>query len=276
MRLGSKIIFLLSVLLPGTRAEAHDFWVQPGDYWIEPDAATPITLQVGHGPLRQRSPIRPNRIVRFEAFGPDGASLDLRKDLHLGSTLEDGSLRLQTPGGYVVVLETDNRAQSHLPALRFNDYLRVEGLTAVLRQRERTHRMESDGSESYSRHAKLMMQVGAPGAGSQARITRPLGLPLEIVPEVNPYAEPRPAQLPVRVMFEGQPLSGALVKLTNLEHDEEPLEMHLTDSAGGASFTLPTRGIWLLNVIWSKPLPADRETNFETRFASLTFGFPRS
>jgi len=34
-----------------------------------------------------------------------------------------------------VVLETDDRAQSHLPAIRFNDYLRAEGLTAALEQR---------------------------------------------------------------------------------------------------------------------------------------------
>ena len=36
-------------------AGAHDFWVQPTVFWVQPLAATPMTLQVGHGPSRQRS-----------------------------------------------------------------------------------------------------------------------------------------------------------------------------------------------------------------------------
>jgi len=43
--------------------ESHDFWVQPDQYWPNPDALTPLTLQVGHGPFRQRS-LRRNRPKR--------------------------------------------------------------------------------------------------------------------------------------------------------------------------------------------------------------------
>ena len=118
-------------------AGAHDFWVQPGSYRIAPDATVPITLQVGHGPFRQRSPLQLGRITRFEAVTPGGAAVDLRSNLHLGRPTDDGELQFREPGTYLVVLETDNRAQSHLPAIRFNDYLRAEGLTAVLEQRER-------------------------------------------------------------------------------------------------------------------------------------------
>lgn len=255
---------------------AHDFWVQPNEFWLIPQAVTPMTLQVGHGPFRQRSPIALSRITRFEAIAPDGATIDLRNNLHLGGNTEDCDLRFHAPGAYVLVFETDNHAESHLPAIRFNDYLKVEGLTPALEQRERTHRMNADGSENYSRRAKSIVQVGAPGAGSQAHVTKPLGLPLEIVPEQSPYAEPRPATLPVRVIYEGKPLAGALLKLTNLEHDAEPLEMHLTDHEGRADFTMPTEGTWLLNVIWTKPLPSSRATDFETLFSSLSFGFPSS
>ena len=40
----------------------------------------------------------------------------------------------------VVVLATDNHARSDLPADRFNEYLRAEGLTPALAVRERTGR----------------------------------------------------------------------------------------------------------------------------------------
>jgi len=94
--------------------------------------------------------------------------------------------------------------------------------------------MDADGSENYSRLAKSIVQVGA---------------------------------------LDGRPLAGALVKLTSLEHDAAPLEMQLTDRAGRASFTMPRDGTWLLNVIWTTPLPRSRETDFETIFSSLSFGF---
>jgi len=255
---------------------AHDFWIQPNEFWMRPQAVTPLTLQVGHGPSRQRSPIHLDRITRFEAIAPNGAVIDLRGTLHLGGSMGDGDLRFQAPGAYVLVLETDDHAQSHLPAIRFNDYLRVEGLKPALEQRARTHQMHMDGSENYSRRAKSIMQVGLPGSGSQEQVTKPLGLPLEIVPETSPYADPRPTIFPVRVIYEGRPLPGALVKLTNLEHDDIPLEMHLTDGEGRTRFTMPKGGTWLLNVIWTKPLPKSGDTDFETIFSSLSFGLPSS
>jgi hypothetical protein len=214
--------------------------------------------------------------VFAEAIAPNGTVIDLRDSLHLAGNTEDGDFRLLNPGAYVLMLETDDRAQSHLPAIRFNDYVRAEGLTPALEQRERTHRMDADGSENYSRLAKSIVQVGTPDAGSQTQVTKPLGLSLEIVPERSPYTEPLLATLPVRVIYLGQPLAGALVKLTNLEHDAAPVEMRLTDRAGRASFTMPHDGTWLLNVIWTTPQPLSRETDFETIFSSLSFGFTSS
>jgi uncharacterized GH25 family protein len=255
-------------------AAAHDFWIQPNAFWVSPRAVTAVTLLVGHGPARQRSPITARRVTRFEAVAPDGARVDLRGGLHLGGPTADGDVRLSAPGTYVLVLETDDRAESHLPAIRYNDYLKVEGLTPALALRARTHRSQADGSENYGRRAKAILQVGPPGTGSQAQVTRPLGLSLEIVPDRSPYAVPRPATLPVHVFFEGHPLAGGLVKLTNLDHDWAPLESHVTDQAGRASFVMPKSGNWLLNVIWTKPLPQSRATDYETTFSSLSFGFP--
>jgi uncharacterized GH25 family protein len=104
-------------------------------------------------------------------------------------------------------------------------------------------------------------------------VTTPLGLPLEIVPERNPYAA-LDGKLPVRVFFEGQPLAGALVKLTRLEHDNEPVEERQTDQSGRASFSVSPSGTWLLNVVWTQPVTAPSEVDFDTTFSSLTFGFP--
>jgi uncharacterized GH25 family protein len=253
---------------------AHDFWLQPSEYWISPNALTPMTLQVGHGPFRQRSPIPARRITRFQAIAPNGIVVDLHDRLQLGQAAEDGDFRLATPGAYVLVLQTDDGAQTHLPAIRFNDYLKAEGLTPALQQRARLNQMDRDGSERYSRCAKSIVQVGPVGAGPQSQVSKPVGLQLEIVPEANPYRVPRPESLPVRVIYAGHPLADALLKLTDLNHDASPFEVHLTDHDGRATFAMPSAGSWLLNVIWTKALPRSEETDFETVFSSLSFGFP--
>jgi uncharacterized GH25 family protein len=271
-----KFALLLGLLVCSRASfiEAHDFWLHPSEYWIDPDVLDSMTLQVGHGPFRQRSPIPLRRITRFQAIAPNGAVVDLHQRLRLGQGAEDGDFRLSDPGTYVLVLQTDDGAQTHLPAIRFNDYLKVEGLTPALEQRARLHRMDADGSERYSRCAKSIVQVGQPRAGLLAQVNKPVGLPLEIVPEANPYEARRSATLPVRVLYAGHALAGALVKLTNLANDDSPFEVRLTNRDGRARFTMPNAGAWLLNVIWTKALPRSEETDFETVFSSLSFGFP--
>src|SRR5262245_35063254 len=107
---------LLAILVGlGPVSAAHDFWVQPREFWLTPDSIASMTLQVGHGASRQRSPIPLRRITRFEAIAPDGAIIDLRSNLDLGDEAQDGSFRLPAPGAYVLLLETDD-AYTRLPA----------------------------------------------------------------------------------------------------------------------------------------------------------------
>lgn len=267
-------IITVLLVLAAWPAGAHDFWLQPSAYRLAPHGTAQLTLQVGHGPYRQRSLIPARRITRFEAIDPNGAVADLRSRLRLGAADEDADVQLATPGTHLLVLETDNRAMTSLPAIRFNDYLHAEGLTPALAERERSHRTDRDGAERYGRHAKALVQVGLPATTDAMAATRPLGLALEIVPERNPYALPHQDELPIHVLYLGQPLPGALVKLTRLEHDESPVETQRTDAAGRAVFKVPAQGSWLLNVIWTRPLPPGDDADFETAFSSLAFGYP--
>jgi uncharacterized GH25 family protein len=240
-----RLLALVAALVASSTVAAHDFWVQPTTYWVAPLTITGMTLQVGHGPARQRSPIPLDRITRFAAITPGGATIDLRDGLRRDGTATDGEFAFRDPGGYVLLLETDYA---------------------------RHRRLADAASESYARRAKALVQVGS---GSQLQMTRVLGMELEIVPEVSPYAEPRPASLPIRVLYRGRRLAGALVELTNLADDAEPFATRTTDAAGRASFTMPASGSWLLNVVWTRPLPESASAEFETLFASLTFGIPQ-
>ncbi len=252
-------------------ASAHDFWVQPARYWITPNAAVPTSFQVGHGKDRVRWDSDIRRITAFRSIGPGGVK-DHKAELQRGAMTQDHPIRFGSPGGHVLYLTTDH-ARSELPGLRFTDFAKEEGLTVALQERERTRSTDKPGREIYTRRAKVLIQVGPVSSATQSRVTQPVGLSLEIVPEVNPYAANAGAILPVRILFEGKPLAGATVKLNNLDFDLRPIEIIRTDAAGRAVFKMPRSGTWQLNVIWAKPIK-DHRAEFETTFSSLTFGFP--
>lgn len=265
-------LILLFALVPLQTLAAHDFWVQPLVFAAPVDAPIPVTLLVGHGAARQRWSVGADRVASFSVVGPDGVT-DRRGDLTINVDDRDATLRFAKPGTYAIVLAT-KPASSVLPAIRFNDYLTVEGIAPALAARKAAGTTGTPGRELYSRRAKALVKVGA-ATGPQPQVTRPVGLTLEIVPEVDPYAIAPDAPLPVRILFEGKPLAGALVKLNNLDFDARPVTTHLTDAAGRATFAIPFRGLWQMNVIWTKPLVGNPAADFATTFSSLTFGTSR-
>ncbi len=266
------LLSILAVVAWCAPANAHDFWLQPKAFWIVPGAAVPTAILVGHGAARQSWAVKADRVKMLRSVGPDGA-VDHRAALRGSAVAETARLGFASPGTHVVAFESSH-AESDLPAKRFNEYLKEEGLTPALRARERSRTMGKAGREIYSRRAKTLVQVGPPGSAPQPHVTAPLGLTLEIVPERNPYTLAPGEALPVRVVYEGRPLGGALIKLTNLDFDARPVATILTDRAGRAAFKVPRSGSWLLNVVWTKPVAGDRRAEFDTTFSSLTFGFP--
>jgi len=234
-------------------AGAHDFWVDPDRFVVSVGASTALTMQVGHGDARRTSLIPSRRIERFAAWTPAGEVIDLRND---------GRLAPREPGLHLLVLETDADALSHLPADRFDAYVAEEGLWPATAARGR------DVIERYRRVAKALVQAGVPGEGSQDLATKRLGLPLEIV-LVEPLADG--ATLAAQVMFKGQPLARALMKLTDLDHDAQPVTAQVTDAAGSVRLRRPPPGRWLLNVVWTTPLDSDTGIDFDTIFSSLAF-----
>jgi uncharacterized GH25 family protein len=248
---------------------AHDFWIQPLHFTLFPKASTPLTILVGHGPFRSRWSGAIDRVVLMKSYGPNGV-VDQKNALHPSSD-KDGDIGFDAPGTYVVAFQS-NYAESVLPSIRYNDYIKAEGLTPAIDLRARTKATDAPGREIYSRRAKALIQVGDPKA-AQPWVIRPVGLSLEIVPEKNPYSLSPNEELPVRILYDGKPLAGALVKLTNLEFDVRPIAMHLSDAQGRTSFAVPRTGTWLVNVIWSKPITGNPKADFDTTFSSLTFGF---
>lgn len=251
-------------------AIAHDFWLQPVRYQVAPGSLFAATFQVGHGAARQRWGNDVSRVLLFADFY-NGRRRDRRDALRNGGPA-DVITTLVEPGLHVLAMQT-SYSFSDLPAIRFNDYAREEGLALVLAHRKRKGTSNATGYERYSRRAKAIVQVGQQTPSNASSVTRPIGLKLEIVPGRNPYALGASRMLPVQILYRGRPLPNATVKLTKLEADEKPTAVATTDRSGRVSFRIPPSGTWLLNVVWGEPITGDKRAEFDTTFSSLTFGF---
>lgn len=254
-------------------ASAHDLWMQPSQFWLSDAGSVPVSILVGHGQARESWGVRSDRIILLRSLGPDGRVTNFLPTIRPNSADPAIALPFAKPGAHMVAMQSSH-ARSELPAARFNEFLKEEGLTPAIAHRARTGATGKPGREVYSRRAKTLIQVGQPSAKTNAAATKRLNLELEIVPERDPYLLAPGEKLPVRIFYEGKPLPGALVKLTNLDADDKPSATQISDAAGRARFSVPRKGKWQLNVVWTKPVSNIPNADYETTFSSLSFGYP--
>lgn len=265
MRLSLACLLCLTAAAP---AAAHDFWIAPAQYAAEPGAPVEIDFLVGHGANADVWDLRWRRVVSLETRLGERAQSRLG-DLTMVTDGDPGAtLRFDADGHYVVAFAS-HHAVSELPAERFEGYLEEEGLTLAARTRAETGATGEPGREIYSRRAKTLVDVGDSPSGDP---TLPVGHTLEIVPLSDPYASDFDGELAVRVLFRGAPLAGAQVSLDSLAVGRT-LASERTDADGVARFDVARQGDWMINTVWATPLTGDIRADFETIFASLTFGY---
>jgi uncharacterized GH25 family protein len=125
----------------------------------------------------------------------------------------------------------------------------------------------AEGRELFSRAAKSLVLSG-PASRSQA--DRALGFRLELIADENPYTLDVHQELPVRLLYEGRPLAGALVVAVNKKDPSAKLSVR-SDAQGRVRFRLPRAGMWLIKAVHMTPAPAGSNADWESVWASLTF-----
>ena len=262
------IIATALTLLAASPAMAHDFWIAPDHYAVEVNEQIELGFLVGHGASAEPWDLRWRRVVSLETWL--GREATPRLDSFV--TLSDGSagagLIFERAGHHIVAFAS-HHAYSELPGDGFADYLQEEGLDLVADIRVEAGLQDEPGRELYSRRAKTLIDVGEGDGGDP---TLPVGHTLEIVPLSDPYAEDFDGMLDVRVLFRGEPLEGAQLSYASLDIGRT-VDTLRTDENGIASFTVPQIGRWMFNTVWSTPIEGHDTADYETIFASLTFGY---
>ena len=260
-----RLFLVLFLLLTAVTARAHDFWIEPSSFRPAVGSLVSASLRVGQDFVGDPVPRSAQRIEKF--IVRDGAN---ERPL-VGQENRDpaGLLRLDTPG--VAIIGYRSRPEAlELPAQKFEEYLRSEGLESIIALRAKRGESAKPDKEIFSRCAKAILFTGGGGGGARhdKEVAQPLGFRFEIVPESNPYTAG--GAIAFRLLFDGKPLRDALVTAIRQDDPGKPMRAR-SDRAGRVTLDLRARGVWLVKSVQIIPAPPSSGAEWESLWASVTF-----
>ena len=260
-----RLLLAVSVALSGPAAWAHDFWIVPTSFFPQPGQTLGVALRVGEHLVGDPVPRDPALVKTFIVAHAAG-----RQEIVGRAGMEPaGALRVAAPGLHVVGFHSQP-IPIELPPEKFNQYLKEEGLDAIVDLRRRRGQADASAREIFSRCAKSLLLVGPPNEETQDQV---LGFTLELVAERNPYALRRGQTLPLRLLYQDRPLAGVLIVAINQMKPAEKLSAR-SDKNGRVQFNLRPGGMWLVKAVHMVEAPPGSHAEWASYWASLTFDMP--
>lgn len=267
---------LALLLLP---ALAHDFWIEADRFHAPAGSPLSARLWVGHLTDREERVRDPRRLVEFYIQGPDGKRQPLVGEPGQSPAGQMASL----PAGLCWLVYRSNYSTSELDPVKFEAYLREEGLERILAERASLGESQRVGRERYARCAKALVRgLESDGALPTGDPSTRAGLPVELClgadPAFRPAAEGATAStlLPILLLANG---SGAQDHQVVLERLDAPAGTTIaftarTDADGIARLPWPGEGRWLASAVHMTRARGARDHEWTSHFASLCFEVP--
>jgi uncharacterized GH25 family protein len=248
---------------------AHDFWIEPSRALARPGDTVDLVLRTGEHFHGEAFPRNPQMIKKFVA-SQGGA---LRAVAGNAGQSPAGRVVASDPGPLVIGYQSHWLGLTHDNA-KFDAYLALEGLDAVLKERNAAGAANAEVSEVFMRCAKSLVRVidSANGseAGRPADVGKPMGCPLEIVPLSDPNLPEAAQDFSVRILHEGKPLPGVLVMALNRANGMQKQSVR-SGADGIARFSLKPSGEWLIKAVHMVKAAPSLNADWASYWASLTF-----
>lgn len=263
-------LLIIMLLLTGTSAVSHEFWIEPKKYQVEPGAALVANLRNGENFKGIALAWFDNRFTRFEMAQGD-ALLPVE-----GRTGDTPALATTAPdeGLLVILHETAPSSLTYKTWEKFLAFAKHKDFPNAAADHAAAGWPQQDFRESYTRHAKSLMAVGD-GLGAD----RAYGLATEFVALTNPYDPGFDGQMQVRVDYQGAPRPDAQIEVFDLSPDNQvTVTLTRTDGDGKATIPVTPGHSYLFDAVVLRPSDAagssERAPVWETLWAALTFAVP--
>lgn len=260
------------LVLSAQPALSHEFWIDPEKYQVDPGGPLVADLRNGEEFKGITLAWFDNRFTRFEiAVGdritPVAGRMGDTPALQTTAPVEDSLL--------VILHET---APSRLTYKTWEKFLKFAGhkdFAQAAADHAAAGWPTENFRESYTRHAKSLIAVGA-GSGAD----RVFGMATEFVALSNPYAPGFDGQMQVQVLYEGRPRVDAQVEVFDRAADGTvDVRLTRTDAAGIARVPVTPGHSYLFDAVVLRPSPeagtSESAPVWETLWAALTFSVPQ-
>ena len=255
--------FFLVVSMVGT-AVAHDMFLVPEKF--RPSKGETIVMGIHAGDGFPESTALPLRLI--DAFVHAGGRKAPIDNIHTDLKRAVGNAAITESGHIIATIISAPNTISMKPD-EFEEYLKEEGLHQIVAERAKAGEAAKDARERYGKYSKSILLSGAPNNNYKLVA----GLPIEFVPEKDPYAAKVGDALPVRVLFQGKPAAGLEVKAASTAPGSKPEVIGKTDANGMISVKLTAAGPWRLHTILMQRSP-DASAEWESFWSTLTFEIP--
>ncbi len=269
-----KAGFIFFICLISVFAFAHEFWLSPQRFFYRVRETAYIRFRVGENFTGENWGGNREKVSQLVHYTPLDETIDLA-GLVSANKGDSMAVPLQESGTHMVTF-VSTPSFIRLDAAKFNAYLAEDGLDGAAFYRKEHKEENTDGKEYYQRSVKTIIQVGDKRTD---RCTQPTGLPLDIIPESNPYAEldqVKRSGLPkvsFKVLLLGKPLANALVKVW-YQPFGKPVQMEaLRTNNSGLITTSRQSGKFMVSCVHMVPNTSDTAANWKSYWASLTFEY---
>ncbi|SHI04948.1 DUF4198 domain-containing protein [Marivita hallyeonensis] len=257
------------VALTPLMASAHEFWIEPRAYQVDPGGSIVATLRIGEEFGGAEQAYLPRSFARFE-MRCAGSKAGVP-----GRAGDRPALAVKAPadGLCVAIHQTQSYSLTYQEWQKFLNFVDHKDFATAVADHKARGLPETGFTERYSRYAKSLIAVGS-GQGKD----RAEGLATEIVAEANPYTDNVSGGMPVRVLYNGKPRANAQVELfAKSPGGSVKITLHRTDRQGRVRLPVRAGYSYLADAVVLRPLkPAkDGDPVWETLWASLTFAVPR-
>jgi uncharacterized GH25 family protein len=246
---------------------AHEFWLSPDKFLYKRGEKINIRFQGGENFEGENWRGNKSKIQSLNLYYGG-----VRDDLSGYFSEEAGdSLEIQQldEGTNLVAFNSTN-SYIGLDAEKFNAYLQEDGLENVIEYRKQNNETDSMGREFYQRCSKTIFQVGMLKDKTFATHT---GLPLDIIPQQNPYQLKNADSLKVKILFLKNPLPNTLIKLWHRDQAVTYKKDLRTDENGECSLPVTLTGKWMVSTIRMERIENNPTAQWQSYHGSLTWGY---
>jgi|TARA_R110000787_G_scaffold153800_3_gene267670 uncharacterized GH25 family protein len=263
-----RLTLLLAIL--ASPVSAHEYWIQPLDYTVAPDATLMAQIVNGSDYTGQNLPYLPQRFVRFDdVVGGQVSPV-------AGRTGDVPAVQMANPkeGLNVLVYQARNATVDYKDwdtFVRFTEHKDLKGIIEAHSVRGFT---QEAFKEIYSRYSKSLVAVGN-GAGKDSRT----GLETEIVALTNPYTDDVSGGMRFQLWYGNAPRANVRFEVYDRAPDGTVTQTFLkTDAQGMVTVPAKPGYSYMADAVVirepAKALADESGALWETLWANMTWAIP--